>query len=101
MEHSFHLLLCHKGIQSQFFDLERDPFELHNRFDDPAYQAEIAELRDALGQWALFDAPSQVYRDECALVIGGDNVPVRGDGHRAYGRDYFRRRMNDPFSWSV
>jgi arylsulfatase A-like enzyme len=95
--HKHKLLLCQDGTQSQFFDLERDPLELANSIADRVYQAKIVELTGALSRWALFEAPSQVYRDDCAPVIEGDNVPIRGDGHEARGYDYFRLRMSEPF----
>jgi arylsulfatase A-like enzyme len=95
------LLLCRDNARSQFFDLERDPLEMDNAIGDDGVQAQVAELRDALGRWALFDAPSRVYRDERAPVIRGDNVPSFDDGHQARASTYFRRKMNEPFSWSA
>jgi hypothetical protein len=32
----------------ELFDLERDPDELHNRYDDPAYAAVVADLTGQL-----------------------------------------------------
>ena len=32
----------------EFFDLQEDPYELHNRYGDPAYAPIIAELKDQL-----------------------------------------------------
>ncbi|MPY90230.1 MAG: sulfatase-like hydrolase/transferase [Luteitalea sp.] len=37
--------------QTQFFDLERDPWELNNLADDPAHAAVVRELRDVLRRW--------------------------------------------------
>ena len=34
----------------EFYDLQRDPGELHNAIDDPTYQAEISQMREALWQ---------------------------------------------------
>jgi arylsulfatase A-like enzyme len=32
----------------EFFDLEKDPQEMHNKYDDPAYQDEITEMKARL-----------------------------------------------------
>lgn len=37
--------------QTQLFDLERDPWELNNVADDPAYAAVVQELRDVRRRW--------------------------------------------------
>ena len=36
---------------TQLFDLEKDPWELHNLAEDPAYQARVHELRQELRRW--------------------------------------------------
>ena len=43
----------------ELFDLQEDPYELHNRYDDPAYQAVVAELKAELQrlQDRLHDTP--------------------------------------------
>ncbi len=38
------LLLCHDDKMNQFFDLEKDPYELKNLIKDPQYQEEIDKL---------------------------------------------------------
>jgi hypothetical protein len=90
------LLLCREPQHSQLFDLEQDPFELHNRFADPAYATVVATLQAALTQWALFDRPSAAHLDRDAPTIAGHNVPQPGDGHAAEAIRYFRRRMAEP-----
>ena len=89
------LLLCRDEDPSQFFDLARDPLELENRIADPAYAELIAELREALLTWALFDARTPTYLDEDAPVIKGDNVPARDDGHIAAQTVYFRKLLEE------
>ncbi len=59
----FHMVKAHYGIRNEryklihfyddvdtweFFDLETDPAELHNRIDDPAYRDTIAAMRNEL-----------------------------------------------------
>jgi len=91
------LLLCRDEAQSQFYDLARDPLELHNLYGDPAYQAEIEALRHRLLTWALYDSPSPAHQDGDAPVISSDNVPQRGDGHVEAGTAYYRAQMAQAF----
>jgi arylsulfatase A-like enzyme len=37
--------------QSEFYDLNLDPYELENRFEDPAYRAQIDELTARIQAW--------------------------------------------------
>jgi arylsulfatase A-like enzyme len=37
--------------QEEFYDLQADPFEVHNLADDPAWAAELQRMRDALHDW--------------------------------------------------
>lgn len=37
----------------EFYDLQRDPTEEHNRIDDPVYAAEIIRLKDRMLTWFL------------------------------------------------
>ncbi|HEX5788697.1 MAG TPA: sulfatase [Woeseiaceae bacterium] len=61
----FHSVRPHYGVRSEryklirfygdieaweFYDLERDPAETHNRADDPAYAREVLAMQAALGQ---------------------------------------------------
>ena len=73
------LLLTAETDQSLFFDLQSDPLELDNRFHNPACQAEIADLRERLLHWVLFEQPSPVHLDEAAPFIDGENVYLPGD----------------------
>ncbi|MCJ7738013.1 MAG: sulfatase-like hydrolase/transferase [Anaerolineae bacterium] len=91
------LLLCQDPEQSQFFDLVADPLEMENRIDDPAYGDTVAEFREHLLQWALFDARTRVHLDTDAPVITGANVPQQGNGHAAEMEAYFARRMAEAF----
>ncbi|MCJ7550740.1 MAG: hypothetical protein MUQ30_13790, partial [Anaerolineae bacterium] len=68
-----------------------------NRIDDPAYGETVAEFREHLLQWALFDARTRVHLDTNAPVITGANVLQRGDGHAEEMEAYFARRMGEAF----
>ena len=35
----------------EFYDLTKDPYELHNVINDPAYAAEIAKMRNVMDDW--------------------------------------------------
>jgi arylsulfatase A-like enzyme len=91
------LLLCRDESQSQYFDLERDPLEMHNLIGEPAYQDEVETMRQQLLQWALFDSPSLVHLDRDAPLIAGENVPRCDDGHVEEIVTYFRTKMAEPF----
>lgn len=87
------LLLSRTPEESLFFDLQRDPLETTNLFDDPAYREQIRQHRDALTDWMLFDAVTPNYLDESAPQIDQPNVPQQGDDHRKRMMDYFERKV--------
>jgi arylsulfatase A-like enzyme len=95
------LLLCGDKTHSGFFDLERDPLEMHNQIGEPAYRDEIEAMQKQLLQWALFDSPSPVHLDRDAPVIAGQNVPWRDDGHVEESIAYFQSKMTEPFDLSL
>jgi arylsulfatase A-like enzyme len=89
----------HDRAPDALFDLAADPHELDNRIDDPGSARPLSELRAALTQWALFDAPVPTYLDEDAAQIGAPNVPPPGPARRAEHRAHFEgrvRRALDP-----
>ncbi|MDQ1257540.1 MAG: Sulfatase protein, partial [Candidatus Hydrogenedentes bacterium] len=79
-----------------FFDLEKDPLEMDNRFDDPVCQDEVKAFTKAILDWRAFDTLPKVYVDENAPVIGQPNVPSRKDGHREAIYGYFQEKMRKP-----
>lgn len=93
--HTRKLLLCKEEKMSQFFDLEKDPFELNNLYNDPEYKIEIEEYKNRLFRWMLFEAPTPIYLDEDAEVIKGENVLSRSHGHRENATEYFRNKMKN------
>ena len=93
--HTHKLLWCKDANQSQFFDLQEDPFELHNRITDLKSQQQITNMKNALVQWMLFDAPSCVHLDENAPVINQPNVPPRNNTQREDLYAYYQKRMHE------
>jgi len=64
----------------ELYDLQRDPGELHNRIDDPAYQAVHDRLKAALQQWTAETSdylPSRRTPDEFDRVTGEPDHRVR------------------------
>ncbi|MGI9474210.1 MAG: heparan N-sulfatase, partial [Rubripirellula sp.] len=66
--------------QWQLFDLQRDPAELTNRIDDPAYASVKDELTQALTSWTQETGdylPSKRTPDEFDRVTGEPDHSVR------------------------
>ncbi|HEY65622.1 MAG TPA: sulfatase-like hydrolase/transferase [Caldilineae bacterium] len=87
------LILSHDPDQCLFFDLDRDPLELTDHFQDPTYQPLIREHCEALARWLMFDAVPPTYLDERAPCIDQPNVPDPDDDHRQRMLAYFERKI--------
>ncbi len=64
----------------EFFDLQRDPGELHNLIDDPAYSWVVKRMKAALSEWTVRTGdyiPSQRTPDEFDRVTGAPDNRVR------------------------
>ncbi len=61
--------------RSQFFNLNDDPYELNNLIAEPSAQPQIAEFREAISRWILFESPPVLRSDTGAPQIAGENVP--------------------------
>ncbi len=79
--------------ESMLFDLEKDPFELTNLYDAPAYQRDVRALTKAARTWGPKDGPPKPYLNENAPVIKQPNVLGPDHGHRQAMIDYCRRMM--------
>lgn len=79
--------------ESLLFDLEKDPFELTNLYDDPAYQHDVQALTKAARAWGPNGGPPKPYLNENAPVIKQPNVLGPDHGHRQAMIDYCRRMM--------
>ena len=82
-----------RPARSLFFDLETDPLEMTNRFQDPAQKEEVARLTRAIEAWRPAKLP-EVYLDEDAPQIQQPNVP-RGPKHRGEIADWYARQMRE------
>jgi arylsulfatase A-like enzyme len=87
------LLLSRDPQHSRFFDLREDPLELANRLEDPACRDLVRQHRQALHDWALFEALPPPYVDERAPQIKQPNIPEPSEARRDAVRAYFRRQM--------
>jgi len=78
---------------SLLFDLQKDPLELTNVYEDPSYQDDVRKLTKAAQAWGPQGAPPKPYLDENAPVIQQPNVLGPDHGHRQAMIDYCRRMM--------
>lgn len=76
------LIASDRPAESVFFDLEADPHERTNLYDDPSQQSRVAELHAAIREWRGDEVNIEPYLDEDAPQIQQPNVPARDDGHR-------------------
>lgn len=89
----FKLIWNRKG-KSLFFDLEADPLELNDLFDDANYQNEIKEHIQAITNWQGKDSVfGKNYLDYNAPIIDQPNVTTGSDGHRAEIIEYYKNKM--------
>lgn len=89
---SHSLIWCQDGTKSLLFNLDDDPYQLQDRFGDPAVVRTRQELQTAITNWQLFECPRPAFADVSALRIGQLNVPV-GQEHRQAMLDYFEREV--------
>lgn len=53
----------------ELFDLDRDPHELHNRYDDPGYAELVKELTDQLGELQRHYADTPLHTSRAARPV--------------------------------
>lgn len=87
------LLLSESPRFGQFFDLERDPLELNNLYDDPGSKSRVADLTAQVREWQGGNALREAYLDLDAPVIHQPNVPPRDLSHRAALIEYTRKQF--------
>jgi hypothetical protein len=87
------LVLCGEKNPSLYFDLQADPLEMKNRFEDAGCQDAVKRLRDRIQAWRPPEKVTKVYLDESAPVIKAANVPDRNDRHREAISAYYAEKM--------
>ncbi len=80
-----------RPARSLFFDLEKDPLEMTNLFNEPGRKEEIKRLTRAIEAWRPANLP-EVYLDEDASQIKQPNVP-HNTAHRDEIADWYTRQM--------
>lgn len=87
-------LVLTKDGASLFFDLEKDPLELNNLYQDADYTEQISEHRRAIVEWQGAETiTGENYLNYDAPVIKQANVRTRDDGHRDSIIQYFTAKM--------
>ena len=82
--------------KSLFFNLEIDPLEMNNLYDDVNFENEIKLHRQAIINWQGTDSLfGENYLDEYAPIINQPNATKYKDGHRAEIIEYFERKMKE------
>jgi arylsulfatase len=88
------LLLSDSPRFGQLFDLERDPLELNNLYDDAGTKSLVAELTARIKEWQGDNASREAYLDLDAPVIDQPNVPPRDLSHRARIIEFTRKKFD-------
>lgn len=87
------LILTDGDNENLFFDLEKDPLEMHNLYGQAAYRDEIAKMEAALSAWRCKEAKPKAYLDQAAPQIDQPNVPAADLSHREAIQRYYREKM--------
>ncbi|UCD53673.1 MAG: sulfatase-like hydrolase/transferase [Phycisphaerales bacterium] len=87
------LILTGGDNENLFFDLEKDPQELNNRYGAPAYRAEIKAMEAQLTAWRCKESKPKPYLDQGAPQIDQPNVPPHDLSHREAIQRYYREKM--------
>jgi arylsulfatase len=88
----------HKLITSKtperglFYDLEKDPLEQSNLYDDPIFRERSATMKRQLEEWKGTQPQPRPYLDASAPQIDQPNVPPRNLSHRPAAMEYFRKK---------
>jgi arylsulfatase A-like enzyme len=91
--HTRKLILDTKQGTRYLYDLEKDPYEMDNRYDDDAYRDDVEALTQAFEEWRGIDNVSKMHLNEAAPVIDQPNVPDRQDEHRKVLQEYTEDKM--------
>ena len=89
----YKLIWSSDASQNRFYDLQSDPLEMHNRIGDAAMQSEIARCREALANWAMFEALAPNALDPNAPLAPDADVAPDQNAHRAAHRAYSEEKF--------
>jgi arylsulfatase len=92
------LILSHATDDVFLFDLEKDPLEIENYADDPAYGEDRASLTESIAKWRSPDLEFKVHLDENAPVIKQPNVPPQDNSHREDIIAWYDAKMKEALS---
>lgn len=91
-----HKLIVNKpGLENLFFDLEKDPQELNNLYEDPSCREIVERMSTTLESWRCKDPKPKAYQNHDARQIDQSNVPPRDLSHRPAVIDYYKRKMTE------
>ncbi|UCD38052.1 MAG: sulfatase-like hydrolase/transferase [Fidelibacterota bacterium] len=85
-------LILTSTSKNLYFDLENDPLEMNNIYEEPQYRDERSQMEKILDEWR-FKEKIEPYRDENAPQINQPNVPSRDFSHRPEIIQYYREKM--------
>jgi arylsulfatase A-like enzyme len=87
------LLLDRRSVNTQFFDLGVDPYEMINLNQDDQYRQIREELRERIFDWLTFANPLPMYTDSGAQQITGIHENRFETGHVKRVKEYFRQKI--------
>ena len=81
-----------KNAPNLFFDLQKDPLEMNNQYDNPKYQGEIKKLTASIDAWQPEeDRKKKIFVDHNAPQINQPNVPSLDLSHRKAIIEYYQK----------
>ncbi len=87
------LILAGPKNANLFFDLENDPLEMNNLYDDPKYKDIVSELEKKLTAWRHKGPKPKILTD--GPLIKADNVPPADLSHRPAIIEYYEKKMGE------
>jgi arylsulfatase len=81
-----------KPLNGLLFDLEKDPLEMKNLYNDPTYVDDRSQLISTIQTWQTNTSRKQIYCNQEAPRINQPNVPP-DLSHRKDIIEYFKKKM--------
>lgn len=83
--------LVHPKPFEELYDLEKDPWELHNLAADPAYADELQRMREALRDWAIETRDTGIIPEAVMNELEQDLGSRYAIFHQPGGEERFKR----------